>query len=410
MTVAKIARNVVWLAVGELAIKGGVVVAVIVIGRELGPSAVGVFSVAYAGALVAVLGLALGQQEVLIREVARAPGRARRLLAAANGLQRSVARAALPAACVAAALVPQPELRLALLAFVPYAFLRTTTVTAGAAFKGLDRMDFESLARGFEVLIALALIIAFTAMGWGVWTAGIAFSAGSLCGLLWLLGRRQRLGDDGVEVSRSMMLREGLPFMALSVTAQLVNSSGRFLLVGFDVGMAEIGYLGAAGTMVWAMVTVPQLFAVAVYPTFSRMAERRESPRAVGVSAVLVGIAGGIASAVVLRLLGSPLMILAFGAEFAAGVPLLERLSLALPGAFAAMTMGAVLAAWRMQRRTMVMYLVALAIGVGVNIALIPTEGAMAAATAAAVAYSSLAVMLVVLLIAPPRTGVQSSL
>lgn len=402
MTVAKVARNVGWLALGELGIKGGVVAAVIVIGRELGPEAVGVFSVAYAAALVAVLGLALGQQEVLIREVARTPERARRLLAMSHRLQRSLARAALPAACVAAALVPQPELRLALLAFVPYAFLRTTTVTTGAAFKGLDRMDFESLARGIEVLVALLLIVGFVAAGWRVWTAGVAFSIGSLCGLAWLLSRRERLGDDGSEVSRAMMLREGLPFMGLSVTAQLVNSSGRFLLVVFGIGLVEIGYLGAAGTVVWAMVTIPQLFAVAVYPTFSRMAEGRQSPRSVGMAAAAVGLAGGAIAAAVLRLVGSPLMTLAFGAEFVAGVPLLERLSLALPGAFAAMTMGAVFAAWRMQRRTMTLYMAALGVGVVLNVLMIPAMGAMAAATAAAVAYNLLASMLLGLLFVPP--------
>jgi O-antigen/teichoic acid export membrane protein len=410
MTVAKVARNVGWLALGELGIKGGVVVAVIIIGRELGPSAVGVFSVAYAAALVAVLGLALGQQEVLIREVARAPGSARRLLEISSGLQRGVGRFALPATCVAASLVPGHELRLALLAFVPYAFLRTATVTAGAAFKGLDRMDYESMARGLEVLVALVLIVLATAAGWPVWTAGVAFSIGSVSGLAWLLGRRKLLRDDGCEVSRSMMLREGLPFMALAVTAQLVNSSGRFLLVGFGVGLAEIGYLGAAGTVVWAMVTIPQLVAVAAYPTISRMAEVRSSPRSVGLSAAAVGIGGGLVAAMVLRLLGAPLMTVAFGPEFLAGVPLLERLSLALPGAFAAMTTGSVFAAWRMQRRTMVLYLVALTIGVAVNVAMIPAEGAMAAATAAAVAYSSLAVMLVALLFVRPPAGGQPSL
>jgi O-antigen/teichoic acid export membrane protein len=401
MTVARVVRNAVWLGLGELAIKGGTVVVVVLIGRELGPAPVGVFSVAYSAAVVAVLFLALGQQEVLIREVARTPDRARRLLSSAAGLQRRMAWWAVPGAVVAALMVPDPLLRLALIAFVPYAVLRTTTVTIGAAFKGLDRMDVEARARSIEVGVAILLMIVILRLGWSVWTVGGAFSIGSGLGLIWLFGRRSTLNDDSVQVTTSSMLREGLPFMALSVTAQLVNSSGRFLLVAFGVGMEEIGLLGAAGTIVWAMVTVPQLLAVAVYPSFSRFAEGGVSPRPVGFQVAAVGLVLGAVCTVVLRHFASPLMTLAFGADFTNGAPLLERLSFALPGAFAAMCVGAVFAAWRLQRRTMVLYVVALAVSATVNIVYIPVHGAMAAATAGAVAYNLLAVMLVVALSLP---------
>jgi O-antigen/teichoic acid export membrane protein len=155
--------------------------------------------------------------------------------------------------------------------------------------------------------------------------------------------------------------------------------------------------------MVWATVTIPQLVAVAIGPTLSRKAAESRSPRAVGALAAIVGLGSGIVSAIALRLVGSPLMVLAFGADFVAAVPLLERLLWALPGAFGAMTMGAVFGSWRMQRRTMAMYMVSLCLAVVLNLLWVPTMGAMAAATAAVAAYSLLVLLLVaVLFVQPP--------
>jgi O-antigen/teichoic acid export membrane protein len=403
VAVFRVFRNAVWLGLGEAAIKGGTVVVVVLIGRELGAAAVGIFSVAYAAALVGVLLLAVGQQEVLIREVARAPRSAGPLLEASIGVQRTLGRWIVAAACVMALAVPDATLRLGLLSFVPYAVLRTLTVTVGAAFKGLDRMDVEVRARSVEMAVTISLVAAIVGFGRPVWVVGLAFSVGSAVGLAWLLRRTVELPHTGGAIAGHTMLREGTPFMVLSVTGQLVNSSGRFLLVAFAVAMNEIGYLGAAGTMVWAMVTLPQLAAVAVYPSFSRLAESGASPKTVGTWAALAGIGGGLVCAGLLHAYAAPVTALAFGKGFVDAVPLLERLAFALPGAFAAMTLGAVFASWRMQRRTMVLYLVALALGLAVNLALIPEMGVMAAVLAAVAAYSALAVMLMAALFVPAR-------
>jgi PST family polysaccharide transporter len=264
-------------------------------------------------------------------------------------------------------------------------------------------MDVEVRARSIEMALTISLVGAIVGFGLPVWVVGLAFSVGSAVGLAWLLRRTAELPRSGQPIAAPVMLREGAPFMVLSVTGQLVNSSGRFLLVAFSVSMIEIGYLGAAGTMVWAMVTLPQLAAVAVYPTFSRLAESGASPRSTGTWAALAGIGGGLVCAVLLHTFAAPVTAIAFGEGFEGAVPLLERLAFALPGAFAAMTLGAVFASWRMQRRTMVLYLLALALGLAVNLALIPEMGVMGAVLAAVAAYTALAAMLLVALFVPVR-------
>ena len=389
--IARVLRNAGWLGLGEVVVKGGLLLAAMLVGKAAGPSGVGTFTIAYTAALIAVLVGAFGQQEVLIREVARSPESTRGLLTASRLVQLRLTRWLLPLAVVFALLIPENGLRLALLAFIPYSVMRIITVTGGAAFKGLDRMDVEIRARGLEAVLAVALIGVVAMLRWPVWTTGVAFSLGAGLGLLWMRRQEGGLGSGATSMSPSMLLLEGLPFMALSVVSQLITNADRFLLEGFGVARAEIGYWGAAGMIVWALVGVPQLISVALYPSISRLAEAGGSPRRVGLLAGLGGAVGGGLCAGALWLLGGPLVRLTFGAEFVSAIPLLERLALALPGAFAVMVMGSVYAAWRRQRRVVWILGVALFGSLVLNLLWIPKMGVMAPATVAPIVFSAAA-------------------
>jgi O-antigen/teichoic acid export membrane protein len=393
--ITKVLRNTVWLGIGEAAIKGALFAAMILIARGSGPAGVGTFSVAFSAAVVAVLILALGQQEVLIREVARSPRNARNLVRGSGSLQFRYGRWLVIAALISIFFVNDRDLRLALLAFVPYAALRTATVTRGAAFKGLDRMDVETRARGLEVVVAIGLIAMCLGFGWPVWTAGAAFSIGAGTGLLWLGRRLGELRREGAPVNQAVMLAEGWPFMALAVASQLLTHADRFLLALCGVSAADIGFWGAAGTTVWATMALPQLIAVSVYPSLSRMAEKGGSTRRIGVVAAIAGGSVGLVVALVLWLFGGALIRLAFGSEFGPAAPLLERASWALPGAFAMMVLGSVLAAWRQQRRSLWVMAAALGLSVALNLYWIPKQGVLAPASIVPLVYNLAAVALV---------------
>ena len=405
--IRRVARNAVWLGAGEAFVKGGLLVATVLIARGAGPVGVGLFSVAYSAAMVGVLVLALGQQEVLIREVARAPDSARPLLKLSYSLQVRFGPWIAAAAVVGALLVGDTGLRFALLAFAPYAVLRTATVTAGAAFKGLDRMDVEVRARALEVAIAVMIIAAGTVGSWPAWTAGAAFSTGSAVGLLWLVRRLPELGNTGAPLGAVIFLHQGLPFMALAVVSLLLAQADRFVLTALGVATAEIGQWGAAGTIVWALMALPQLAALAMYPSISRMAERGSLPHRPGLLASLGGGLSGLAVALALRAFAGPLVNLTFGPEFAEAVPLLQRLAWALPGAFALMLMGAVFAGWRRQTVSLGVMVGALATSVVLNLLWIPTRGVEAPALVAPLVFSAaaLAATAMVLVVRPGRLG-----
>jgi O-antigen/teichoic acid export membrane protein len=400
-----IGRNAIWLGCGEAAVKGGLLAAVALLARGAGPAGVGTFSIAFAAALIAVMVLAFGQQEVLIREVARHPDGARSLLAGSEAVLRRAALWLLPAATIGALTVSDPALRLTLLALVPYAAARTATVVAGAAFKGRDRMDLEPRARGIEVAVAVALVAAGAAWAWPVWSAGAAFTAGSGLGLLWLHGRRGELGEPAAAVAPGPLVREGLPFMLLAVAGQLLANQDRFLLELAGVARSDIGQWAAAATLVWAVVALPQLLAVAAYPTLSRAAAAGESRIGYGLATGAGGALAGLAACAVLRAAAEPLVRVGFGAGFEQAAVLLGRLALALPGAFALMMMGAVLAAWREQGRALVVMAGAAGLSVCLNLLWIPRLGVAASAEAAVAVYSVAAAVMAVVLLGSRRRG-----
>ncbi|MFV2072350.1 MAG: oligosaccharide flippase family protein [Thermoanaerobaculales bacterium] len=401
--ITRVLRNAAWLGIGEAGVKGGLFVAAVLVARGAGPSGVGTFSIAYSAALISILILAVGQQEVLIREVARSPERARLLVEGSESLQLRLGRWVVPAAAVGALLVGEAGLRFTLLAFLPYAVLRTATVTRGAAFKGIDRMDVEARARGLEIMLAVAILAVGALAAWPVWSTGIAFSLGAAAALVWIRRRQLASGEDEGVADPSELLREGLPFAALAVLSQSLANADRFLLAFLDVGRTEIGYWGVAGTVVWALVALPQLGAVAMYPSISRYAKQGGSPRWVGLAASLGGAAAGLVAAGAVRWLGDPLIRLAFGAAFVPAVPLLHRLALALPGAFAMMAVGAVFAAWRLQRRALWILCGVTLLSLGLNLLWIPRLGVLAPATVAPLTYTLAAVvMTIALLLAGP--------
>ncbi len=403
--ISKVLRNAIWLGVGEAGVKSGLLAVAVVIARGSGPAAVGTFSIAFAAALIGVMVLAFGQQEVLIREVARAPDRARTLLGLSSTLQRRLAVWLVPTAGAAAFLISERDLRLSFLAFVPYVVLRTATVTRGAAFKGLDRMDVEVRARGLEVAAAAVGVVISVTLAWPVWTTGVAFSLGAGLGLAWIARRTRTLGIASTPGSDASPLREGLPFMVLAVLGQLLVNTDRFLLAFFGVARTEIGYWAAAATVVWALVAIPQLIAVAVYPTVSRIAQSGETWRRAGLVAVAAGGAAGVLCALALREAAGPLVQLLFGPDFASAASLMRRLALVLPGAFAMMVVGTVFAAWRRQLAAMWVLAGAFGVSLTLNLARIPGSGPIACADAAVVAYTAAtaAMALSLIVVGEPR-------
>jgi O-antigen/teichoic acid export membrane protein len=363
---ATVARNIGWLASGEVLLKSGLFVAGVLVARGLGPAAMGAFTVSYGAALVLMLLLTAGQVEVVIREAARRPHEAWALSRLARGWQTRVALVAVPLAIVGIFLVPEPSLRWTLLAFVPYAWLRSGLITAGAAFKGLDRMEIEVGGRGVELAVALAFLAPLAFLGAPVWTTGLACSAGGAAGLGFV---RRRFGglprEDAASFSQALLAHEGLSFLGLNLTFQLLIRLDTFMLAAMGIPQSEIGHYGVASAPVWGLLGVAQIVALALYPTLARAVAKGELVAArilvlaAGGAILGAALAGGLTS---VRHL---LVRLVFGAQYADAVPVMAVLAWALPGACGMMILGVAVAAVGRQ-----------AWSLGVQVALVVVAGA----------------------------------
>jgi O-antigen/teichoic acid export membrane protein len=373
---ATVARNVGWLAAGEVFLKGGLFVAGVLVARGLGPAAMGSFTVSYGAAVVFMLLLAAGQVEVVIREAARRPDEARGLSRLARAWQARIAVVAVPLAVAGAFLVPERSLRWTLLAFIPYAWLRCGLITAGAAFKGLDRMDVEVGGRGVELAVALAILTPSALLAAPGWTTGLAFSLGGAAGMVFVVGKLRGLHrSEAPSFSQAFMAREGLSFLGLNLAFQLLVRLDTFLLAALGVEQSRIGHYGVAGAPVWGLLGLAQLISLALYPTLARAAGRGELLPGRILALAAGGAALGVALAGALSLVKVPLVRLVFGVQYLDAIPLIAVLAWALPGACSSMVLGAVIGAAGRQSWSLTVQ-IALVILAGVaNLVAIPRWG-----------------------------------
>lgn len=390
--VTRIVKNLTWLTVGEVSVRGAFLVVLAIVARGMGPSELGVFTVSLNGALVAIPFLLLGQAEVLIRAVASRPSRAGALLGSSLRLQHRLLRWAVPGACLTLLVGFDTPLRWAGLALVPYVWFRVETATRAAVFKGLDRMEVEVHARFREAATAVAGTLFSVAVGLASWAAGLALSLGAALGLHHLTRTSRELGHDDNPGAGPSSFRAGLPFVSMALALQLALRGDVLLMGALGLPAGQIGHYGIASGLTWGLLAAPQLVAIALYPTFSRRALGGRTPAADAWKAAGLGAALGTSLAVVVWWLRAPLIRLLFGADYLPATEVLAVLLIAFPGASISMVVGTVVAAWHRQWRGLGIWGCGLAALLTLDLVWIPEKGLVGAAAVAAGVHTFLAV------------------
>jgi len=390
--VTRIVKNLSWLTVGEVSVRAAFLVVLAIVARGMGPSELGVFTVALNGALVAIPFLLLGQAEVLIRAVAGRPARAGALLGSSLRLQHRLLRWVVPMVCLALLVGFDAPLRWAGLALVPYVWLRVETATRAAVFKGLDRMEVEVHARLREAATAVTGTLVAAAVGLASWAAGLALSLGAALGLHHLTRTSRELENDENPGAGRSSFSAGLPFVSLALALQLVLRGDVLLMGALGLPAERIGYYGIASGLTWGLLAAPQMLAIALYPTFSRRALGGRTPAADAWRAAGLGAALGTSLAGVAWWLRAPLVRLLFGTEYQPATEALAVLLMAFPGASISMVVGTVVAAWHRQWRGLGIWGCGLAALLILDFVWIPEKGIVAAAAVAAGVHTFLAV------------------
>ncbi len=391
---------------------------VVVAARVLGAADFGAYSTAAAFAVLLSIVATLGMTPLLVREIARAPGRAPALLAAAHAVKTASNVLMLALLFVLARYVlayPAPVVVASLLLGVSYA-VGAYVENLAAWFQAVERMHVWTLASAAFGLVTGGLGLLLV-----LWTRSLAWFcaapiAGQLAALAWLLARLPAEARRGgrVEAAEALRLVRALAPFAAAFVALTVYYKVDVLLLARWRDAAEVGLYAAAYKFVDVAHALALVAAGAVYPRLSRAAVAAAAESGGAGSDARTGRGGRASSSLprtaarlsewtllatvpaagVVFLLRAPLTVAIYGAAYADAAAVLGWLAAVLPALVLNILAGYILGAAGRMGQVAGAYVLATAANVAVNAVLIPRHGAPGAAMAMLGSELLLAVLL----------------
>jgi O-antigen/teichoic acid export membrane protein len=388
-TIAELLRDSILAAIFHVAPRFANVLLFIVIGRSAGPSEAGIFALATTYLLILVT-VMRGLDELVIRQVSREPHRSSGYLT--NFL---LARLGL-------SLLSYGILAFAVLIILHYAAGTTTSILILAMSVVPESLTYVAQAillgqRRFGAsTVALVGVSLFRLIGGGI----VLALHGGMQQIAWVWLVSSSLGMAAMVVIaviqvgglrwsdwldwRPLVLnwRVGLSFLSITTVAALEAQSDTVLLSTFR-SEAEVGWYGAAATIAFSLLVLPQAYRFSVYPLMTRYASQapesllelyERSMRYMG--ALVLPMVTGIA------LLAPRIVSMLFGPLFGPTARILEILGFVLIFIFLNEPDIRMMLVCDRQRWVSMFLAVSAVLNIVLNLALIPRAGAPGAAMA----------------------------
>jgi O-antigen/teichoic acid export membrane protein len=377
--------------------------AVVVAARMLGAERFGAYGAAAAFAVILSILATLGMHPLLVRDLARQPAAAPRLLRAAH-LLKTAANAIMLALVYVLARWGIGLDEEALLAALLLALANAVAAYAenlSAYYQAVERMHVWTEASALFGVVTGALGAALVWVTRSVVWFCAAPLAGQLVALAWLLARAPRAVRRGEAARRADLARLaralapfGLAFVALTLHYKL-----DVLLLERWRSVAEVGLYTAAYKFVDIFHALVIVGVGALYPRLARTADAvRTGSRWPGARAAELALLVSVPVAGALHLGSAGVVGILYGPGFAGAAAATATLALALPALALNLLGGYLLGAAHRIGSMAVLYGGSLALKVGLDAFLIPRAGPAGAAGAMALAETVLAgAMLIVL-------------
>lgn len=251
--------------------------------RVLPVAEYGVLQASLAVAMVAVSVGDSGTSEVATRIVAREPARAADLFA--NLLVGRLALAlafGLIAAAAGAFFYPEFQAFVALMGAMWYALALRFNEFFRAFFRGAGVLHYEAYTLVIEKVLVVAIATATlwaTRTAWGALVGlAIGMTISALATAYWLHLRLVQLDLRRFQLAACVSLfREALPLIATQILSTVMVSAG-VLIVGKLLGAEAAGSYGAAARIVEALLLLPALGIVSVWPQLAAFYHRQDFP------------------------------------------------------------------------------------------------------------------------------------
>jgi O-antigen/teichoic acid export membrane protein len=245
--------------------------------RHLGPARFGDFNFADAFSATFFVGLSLGIEPYIYREVSVRPAHASDFLGGLLLARLALAAALAPVvALVLYATGRSASVQLVVWMFALVQLLLSNNATLASLLQAASRIDGLSILNVASKVAWAGGILLAMLLGGEVWTfvAPLAVTEAARMVVLWVLVRRHlgvTLRFDGAAVRRALV--ESLPFLATTVLLGVfAKLDVTFLAVAAD--RVEVGYYGAANTIGGLALLATPILGAVLLPLLARAAAR----------------------------------------------------------------------------------------------------------------------------------------
>ena len=272
---AAIARNAFYLVIGQASTTALAIVFSAALGRSLGAGDFGLYFLISSFATFAYVVVDWGQQFYVIREVARSPTRGGQLLGATLTLRiAGAALISIPVGLLAWALGYDARTCWFSVAFILASLPFALAQSYGFVFRGRDRMGLEASVSVVNKGVALVLVLAALALGWGL--SGVVVAQGLAGAVAFAVARRlyRRVATGSVRWS-ARTAREVLAGGSALVTMMIAASVQPYLdaiILSKLVPADAVGWFGAAKYIMGTLMAPSLILGAAVFPRLSRAA------------------------------------------------------------------------------------------------------------------------------------------
>jgi O-antigen/teichoic acid export membrane protein len=389
----RLTQNVGWLLADRLLrLVGGLVVSFWV-ARYLGPTAFGSYSYALALALIVSAVATLGLDNIVVRDLVRAPDEAPAILGSAAMLRLAGGALSIGVAVLAAALLrPGDQTTIALTALISLASPLQALSTIDLWFQSRVESRDVVVARNAAFLAATLLKVGLLLGGAPMIAFGWAFTAEAALGGIAVIVAYQRRGarvrDWRPTIARARsLLADGWPliFSSLLVTLYLRIDQ---VMIGQIAGDAELGIYSVAVRIAEVFPMLPAAIIASAFPAVVAAREVDEAlfyNRLRRLYALVAAL--GYAAALAVTLAAPWLIRLLAGPGYAAAAPMLAVLIWASLFSGIGLARSAYLNTANLARLHTITVLLGCLTNIGLNWLLIPRMGGLGAAIASLVAY-----------------------
>lgn len=391
MTEGRVAKNTAYLVMAFVGQKILSFVYFTLVARAVGVEGAGKYVIATSFTTIFSIFVDLGLSNVLVREVAKVPERAGKLLANVLGMKAVLAALSAIAATVVAGLLGySPEVRLMIAVATAVMILDSVHLVFYSVMRGFQNLRYEAVG----VVTGQIVIITVGALFFALKLPLVSLVVALLCGSIWNVIWSARMLSRKFPVPIRFALDPGIvkffrditvPFALAGIFSRVYSYIDSIMLSKLGTE-TDVGLYGVAYKLAFAFQFLPMSFAAAVYPAMSEYyVNDRKKLGNVFVSStkyltfLVVPLAFGIAT------LARPIIMAVYGPAFEGSALPLQILIVSLVFAFLYWPAGSLLNACDRQSSNTWIMGTTMVVNIVMNAFLLPKYGAVGAAVSALV-------------------------